>query len=77
VRFYHSSDPQRQRRYGRKVYAAQRAIRGRQAATRLVSTPTVTGPVYAARSSWPPRGYRAQRAIELAARAWTFNGRRR
>ena len=79
VRFYHSSDPHRQRRYGRRVYAAQRAIRagGWQAAMRLVSTPPVTGPVYAARSTWPPRGYRAQCAMELAARAWAFNGRRR
>jgi hypothetical protein len=80
VRFYHSSNPQRQRRYSRKVYAAQRAIR---ASSRHAAAPPArrivqaARPAYAARASWPPRGYRAQRAMELAARARAFNGRRR
>jgi hypothetical protein len=79
VRFYHSSNPQRQRRYSRKVYAAQRAIQAssRHAAAPPVRTVPAASPVYAARANWPPRGYRAQRAMELAARAWAFNGRRR
>jgi hypothetical protein len=82
VRFYHSSDPRRQRHYGRKIYAAQRAIRasGRQrgkTATPLNRVTRNASPPHSAGSTWPPRGYRAQRRMELAARAWAFKGRRR
>lgn len=82
VRFYHSADPRRQRHYGRKVHAAQRAIRaggGRREQTTapLNRAMRIAAPPHAAGSAWPPRGYRAQRRMELAARAWAFNARRR
>jgi len=76
VRFYHSSDPVRQRRYGRKVYIAQRAIRAGDRLRRRPATRNA-GTAYPAGSTWPPRGYRAQRRMEMTARAWAFNGRRR
>jgi hypothetical protein len=81
VWFYHSSDPVRQRYYGGKVYDAQRVIRARsrQAAVKAQAdraAPNIS-PRYAAGLSWPPRGYRAQRRMELTARAWAFKGRRR
>jgi len=82
VRFYHSSDPARQRYYGRKVNVAQRAIRVavRQrglAAAPPSSTPRIAGSAQSTALAWPARGYRAQRRMELAARARAFNSRRR
>ncbi len=93
VQFYHSSDPKRQRRYGRKVYKAWRDIRVYEARLRLEARRAkakkrrqVARNDGAARPrtgfaatvpGWPPRGYKAQRRAERNARAWAFAGKRR
>ena len=89
VRFYHSSDPKRQRYYGKKVYKARRDIQRRDAqqrrSTRLAAAkarraaPPKSDNATIAKtplSLWPPRGYRAQRQLELRARNWAFNKQR-
>jgi hypothetical protein len=91
VRFYHSSDPDRQRYYGNKVFKARQEIRVREARERRARRVTTTvasddasaAPERAASrpfsgitaAHWPPRNYAAQRRLELRARNWAFNRR--
>lgn len=91
VRYYHSSHPDRQRRYGSKVFKARQEIRARETQRRrdkriaLASEQRSTSRVdHGERrvsgiplSHWPPRGYRAQRQLELRARNWAFSARHR
>jgi hypothetical protein len=93
VRYYHSSDPVRQRYYRGKVNKARRAIQlqdvkqrrneriAQVASRRSASQGTEKGNTKptqgkAPLSYWPPRGYRAQRQLEIRARNWAFNKRR-
>ncbi len=92
VRFYHSSDPDRQRRYGNKVFKARQNIRARDNKEKRKKRIANTAPrkVLAASSRtnnkprlkgpfavWPPRNYRAQQQLENRARNWAFSTRRR
>jgi hypothetical protein len=93
VQFYHSSDPKRQRRYGRKVYKALHDIRAHEARIRWEArrakaknrrqlarneaAPRPRTGFAAAVPNWPPRGYKAQRRAERNARSWAFSARRR
>ena len=92
MRFYHSSNPARQRHYGNKVYKARHEIRLRDANRRrnqqiaLAESRRDTAHASAGQrksattsvpfAHWPPRSYRAQRQLERRARNWAFNKRR-
>ena len=93
VRYYHSSDPERQRYYRGKVNKARRAIQLQDvkqrrnerialvASRRSASQRTEMGSAKSTQgkaplSYWPPRGYRAQRQLEIRARNWAFNKQR-
>ncbi len=93
VRFYHSSDPKRQRYYSNKVYKARHEIRAhevrqrrqQQLATAQQRRDRAAPSSKTANSGnstkpftiWRPRSYREQRRLENRARNWALSIKRR